>query len=168
MRAMRVVCPYTPAGLRDETRAALAGLGRPVDMVDVSGADTAYADLVEGLWAAGADFLLVEHDMIPTVEAVERMERCGQWWCACPYAVNHQAGEEIIGFGFTRFRAQLLTAEPDAALAAGRWQGQWPPRHWACIDSRLARVLTARVDPSTGHGWLPHRHRPGVGHLHLV
>jgi hypothetical protein len=158
---MRVVCPYTPAGLRPETAQALEGLGWAVDMVDVSGSDEAYADLVEALWAAGQDFLLIEHDMLPDKAMVDKMDICGRWWCANPYPVNHQA-EMIVGHGFVRYRAELLAALPDAASRAGRYSGRYPARHWATHDSRLARVLT-------GEGFAPvHRHQPAIGHLHLV
>ena len=129
MGAVRVICPYTPAGLRDATRQALEALGGPVEMVDVSATDHAYAALVAGLWAAGDTFLLVEHDMIPTLEAVTAMQECRRWWCANPYPVNHQQGETIEGLGFTRFRAQLLAAEPDVPAGADRWAGAWPARH---------------------------------------
>lgn len=166
---MRVVCPYTPACLRPETVAALTDTGYPYDLVDVSGSDTAYADLVERLWAEGRDFLLVEHDMLPTSEAVAAMAGCPRLWCANPYPVNHQVGEWIIGHGFARYRAELMAAEPDAAEAAGAamFGQRWPLRHWACIDSRLARVLTSRPGPG-GRPYEPHRHQPPVGHLHLV
>jgi hypothetical protein len=158
---VRVICPYTPAGLRPETETALEALGRPVEMVDVSGSDHAYAALVETLWADGRAFLLVEHDMLPTPAAVAAMEDCPRWWCANPYRVNHQPGETIVGLGFVRFRAQLLAAEPDAAAAAGRYAGARPARHWALVDARLARVLS-------GRGYQAHHHTPAVGHLHLV
>jgi hypothetical protein len=158
---VRVICPYTPGGLRPATRLALEALGRPVEMVDVSASDDAYAALVARLWAAGADFLLVEHDMIPTAAAVAEMEGCRRWWCANPYPVNHQRGETIEGLGFTRFRAQLLAAEPDVPAGADRWAGAWPARHWAAYDARLARVLA-------GRGYDRHRHPHLVDHLHLV
>jgi hypothetical protein len=127
----------------------------------VSASDFAYADLIDRLWADGEAFLLIEHDMLPTLEAVERMISCPRRWCACPYPVNHQPGESIVGFGFTRFAAELLTAEPDAAEAAGRWsRAGVPARHWSNHDSRLARVLTGRGYDIHRHAW--------IGHLHLA
>jgi hypothetical protein len=130
-------------------------------MVDVSGSARAYHDLLAGLWADGETFVLIEHDMIPTREAVTGLEACREWWCANPYPVNHQQGETIVGLGFVRFRAELLAAAADAVIAAGRWRGPYPACHWAAVDARLARVLDRR-------GYQVHRHPAVVGHLHLV
>jgi hypothetical protein len=158
---VRLVCPYTPAGLRTETQVALQQLGRSVDMVDTSASDESYAELLAALWAGDDDFLLIEHDMIPTTAAVQAMEECADVWCANPYRVNHQVGEYIVGLGFTRFRAQLCRAVPDAVKRAGRLAGGYPARHWARVDARLAMVLDLA-------GQRPHHHANEIEHLHLV
>ena len=158
---MRLVCPYVPAGLRDETIDALEALDRPLEMIDVSASDESYARLIARLWHDGEDFLLIEHDMIPTKDAVEHMECCPRWWCANAYRVNHQVGDVIMGLGFTRFRAELCEVMADAPARAPRWSGRYPRRHWIGVDARLTRVLGEA-------GMAPHRHLPDVGHLHLV
>jgi hypothetical protein len=158
---VRLVCPFTPAGLRSETLSALEQLGRSVEMVDVSGSDESYAALLAALWDSGDDFLLIEHDIVLTQAAVEAMESCPHPWCGNAYRVNHQVGEVIVGLGFTRFRSELCQELPDAVERAGRWEGRYPARHWAKCDARLATELN-----EAGH--LVHRHHPDVGHLHLV
>jgi hypothetical protein len=161
---VRLVCPYTPDGLRKETMYALAKLTDhlyDVEMVDVSERDESYAELLAELWTDGEDFCLIEHDIVPTIAAIDAMDVCPKSWCANAYAVNHQVGEVIVGLGFTRFRGELCRELPDAVFRTGRWQGGYPRRHWARCDARLTRELN-----EAGH--LVHRHHPDVGHLHLV
>jgi hypothetical protein len=160
---LNIVCPYTPAKLQAATAAALDRLDRldrPVARVDVSGHHTAYAALLEGLWAAGEDFLIVEHDMVPTPAMVDQMESCQRWWCVNPYAANEWGTLVVCGFGFTRFRAGLMAAEPDAFAAAAAVGDRWSRRHWMGMDGRLVSVIADR-------GYRPHAHEPVIEHLHV-
>lgn len=163
---MLIVCPFTPDKLRPETAAALDLIdtaGWPVQRVDVSRSDTAYAELIEQLWTDGDSFLMIEHDMVPTVAMVEQMAACPCPWAAQIYEIeNHREVDGLgctVGLGMTRFAWHLLTAEPDAATAAAEVVDGLPVRSWRGVDRRLVAVLD-------GRHYTAHVHRPYVPHLH--
>jgi len=161
-----IVCPFTPDGIREATVDALAALERPVDYWDVSVDVEAYWRLLCGLWAAAEDFLIVEHDMVPTPAAVDEMDACPQPWCTNPYAANEYGTLIEVAFGFTRFRRRIMLAEPDAMEATvdvpvmvnGH---MWPARHWNGLDCRFDNVLGGR------RIWRQHAHLEVVDHLHV-
>lgn len=155
---MRVVVPYT--AIHPATAAALEELAPDAEMVDLSGDVFAYQALVERLWADGETFLLWEHDITPTATALAEALSCRCWWSASPYPGPN--GVTLWRcFGFTRFRAEMLAATPNAARDAGLRDDSTdvPPRHWLRCDSRLIDVLL--VEGYAG----PHRHS-AVGHHH--
>lgn len=111
---MRVVVPYT--NVHPDTRAALEPWP-DVEYRWTGDDDYAYGRLLRELWAAGEDFLLIEHDVVPTVDHLLRMAICPSAYCAAPYAWLQAVG---VTLGFTRFRSVLLRAYPDAAEIACR------------------------------------------------
>jgi ABC-type uncharacterized transport system ATPase subunit len=60
---LRVVCAYTPSRLRRGTVEALVAQAPQAEFVDVGERPDSYFDLFCELWAAGEDFMLVEHDI---------------------------------------------------------------------------------------------------------
>jgi hypothetical protein len=161
---VRIICPFTPDGIQPATVTALEGLDRPVEFWAVSADCQAYFRLLGGLWAAADDFLVVEHDMVPTVAMVEEMEACPQAWCTNPYVVNEWGTLIEAAFGFTRFRRRLMTAEPDAmeatvAIPVMVNGHMWPARHWQGLDCRFDCVLG-------GRSYRQHAHAEIVDHLH--
>ena len=141
-----------------------------MEWVDCSGDVEAYFRALCALWAAAEDFLIVEHDMVPTLEAVQAMDGCPKWWCVNPYGCNEWGTLVEVAFGFTRFRRQLMEAEPDAMEATVEISdvgaglivsgGQrWPARHFQGLDCRFDRVLG-------GRGYRQHAHDPPIEHLH--
>ena len=134
-------------------------------MVDVSSDVQAYFRLLCDLWAEGQDFLLIEHDMVPTAGAVAEMEACGKWWCTNPYVCNEWGTLIEVAFGFSRFRAGLMAAEPDAMEATVdvpvMVNGHlWPPRHFQGLDCRFDCVMGARR-------YRQHAHEAVIEHLHV-
>jgi hypothetical protein len=148
--------PYT-AGLHPEVVAALEADGYAPETVDVSGSETAYHDLLAGLWREGRTLIVVEHDVVVYPGALAAMLACPEPWCVTPYRVN---GEYEGYLGCVRFSARLLAEVPDAMDAAGQLTYGPPPRYWGWIDNRLAQVLGE-------HGYSKHRHWPAVKHLHV-
>jgi hypothetical protein len=147
--------------------AALTDSGYPYHLVDVSGADDAYFLLLAGLWNARADFLLVEHDMVPTAEMFTAMEECPRWWCVNPYGANEWGTNVETGFGFTRFRRELMDHWPDIWDGVGRWYtDDTPPRHFGRLDTRFFLTINRRKDPYTDMAWFSHSHALEVAHLH--
>lgn len=151
---MRVVCPHTHVSA--ETVKALRGFR--VEFIDVSSSDTAYFDLLAGLWADAADFAVVEQDIVPTVGTLPSFARCSGLWCAAPYP--YLGSKTYAGLGCARFRAGLMTAHPDLmdAVALHDYEGHFP-RHWCTLDAAIQRELWKRRRHACCN------HTP-VGHLH--
>jgi hypothetical protein len=116
----RIIVPFTK--VHPDTRAALKPYGSRVEYVDVR-ADGAYWSLFRDLWAAGEDFILVEHDIVPHVGTIEHFDRCPSSWCSCPYhwkwkpQYNWLAdrSSKVIdnSLGCVRFRSEFLKQCPD-------------------------------------------------------
>ena len=154
-----VACAWTD--LRPATREAieLNANGREVLFRDCRGRTDAYWEFLDELWQAGCDFTVIEHDIVIHSAVLDGFDRCPEPWCAHLY-------ELAVGYrpalGCTRFRHQLLEAEPDALVEAAKGDNsQVPGRAWWRIDVRLDQVLRDR-------GYLPHIHQPNVGHLNPV
>lgn len=150
---MRVICPYVT--ISPATRAALDASGCPWEPRDVSGADTAYWELLAGLWAAGEDFAIVEHDVIPAAGTLASFGACGHDWCSSAYP--YLAGT-YAGLGCARFRAPVMARHPDLMDVVGTMSNDsHGPRHWCTIDAWLRVVLQRRGErqctahPEAGH-----------------
>lgn len=158
---MNVLCAYT--NLRDETREAVTRLWPHAELVDVTHSQTAYHDALDERWQAGVDLVNIEHDIVPRTDVREAFEACRELWCCFSYelAVGYVglAGGPPSALGCTRFRAELLEAEPDAIAEAGRSDNTGVPvQAWWRIDARLNLLLHER-------GYRPHTHLPPVVHL---
>lgn len=150
---MRVICPFTEIALA--TRAALDASGYGWQPHDVSGSDTAYWGVLAGLWAAGEDFAVVEHDITPAPGALASFEACGHDWCSAPYL--YLAGT-YAGLGCARFRAAVMARHPDLMnVVATMSNDSHGPRHWCTLDAWLRVVLQQRGEhictahPEAGH-----------------
>lgn len=68
-----------------------------------------YGRFMADRWLVGAPFIVVEHDVVPTLEAVEGLRNCTEPLCFCPYE-----GEErtSLMFGCVRFSAGFIAAHP--------------------------------------------------------
>jgi len=145
--------------------AALTATGWPVEYADVSEDCQAYFRLLCALWAEARDFLIVEHDMVATAEAIEEMDRCPKTWCTNPYPCNEWGTLIEVAFGFSRFRRPLMEKEPDAMEATVdvpvMVNGHlWPPRHFQGLDCRFDCVMGAR-------SYRQHAHQAVIEHLHV-
>lgn len=150
-----MVVPY--ASLYPETRAALAADGWDAEYADVSGSVTAYADLLESVWALGETVIVVEQDIVPWPGALAILRDCPSPWCGFAYELG--TGYEAW-LGCTKFEGRLMLAHPDAfALIDAMPSDGVHPRLWSRLDTRLTAVLLGRgADPI-------HVHWPPVGHL---
>lgn len=124
----------------------------------------AYSRLLAGLWEAGDAFLVVEHDVEPTAEAVTQAAVCSCPWSVSPYkgsGPSHAEAAMLTGsLGCTRFSAALLAEVPDAmqrANALNDGASVCPPGHWQRLDARLLHVLRDA-------GFWPHQHVPVLHH----
>ena len=147
---MIVVCPCTYR-LRQETTVALAEISEvlaiPVHYEPMT-EDRSYWALFHRLWHSGEPFLIVEHDIVPTVEQVRSLIECPEVFCA--YGYEHE-GDRTVALGCTKFGAPLfdnyLLQIPDW------WAGERPPR-WDEVDGWLHSILPP-----------VHQHEGSVRHL---
>lgn len=159
---MKLICPYVwehpyegREAARVETYEWVVHHGG--DLIDVSGSDYAYHDLLARLWSEGDGLILVEHDVVPSEEGYESLKRCRKPWCALPYPIGphapndaHMAGDSL---GCTKFSGRLMRRFPGVMEEAAdhpRGAGM-PPRHWTRLDTRIWGVLN-------DYGLRPHVH----------
>src|ERR1700674_3770858 len=123
---MKLVIAFVPNWLRPEVRALGESVG--AEFADVGASDTAYGQLVATLWAKGESFLLLEHDVLPTVALLEEMWACPSPWCAgFAYAYHgavmpgevlgedrpqHPGRDRVTALMLNKFSASLLAGTP--------------------------------------------------------
>lgn len=150
---VKVVCPHVT--ISPETFAALNRSGYAWEPADVSGSEAAYWGLLAGLWSAGEAFAIVEHDIVPSAEALGSLASCGGDWCACAYPYVNGL---YAGLGCARFSAAITGRHPDLMdVVAGMSDATHPPRHWCRLDGWMRSVLMQRGEgqctahPEAGH-----------------
>ncbi len=160
---MRIVVPFTQ--VHPLVDAALTKLAPDAERIDVSARVDSYHELMERLWREGETFLVIEHDNEPTARAIRQARFCSCWWSVSPYrgpgVTFASATNLIVGLGFTRFRKQLMAAEPDlmsevGEINDGRSVGR---QDWRRLDARMYGALRRR-------GYRQHVHEPPVKHHH--
>lgn len=125
----------------------------------------AYSRLLGELWAARKPFLVVEHDIEVTSEALTEALDCTCTWGVSPYRGPDQ-GLIDRALGFTRFRPAIMEASPDAMSRANAINDHGPgapPGHWKLLDARLLSVLTGDGHRPHLHSEVPHHHRYDKG-----
>ena len=135
---MLVVCPYTE--IRDETRAALDQSGYEWEPRFVGGSDTDYFDLLSELWRAGADFVIVEHDVVIAPSTLDIFDACPSEWCGSGYPYMRMAA--YVGLGCVRFRGELTRALPDLMdRVATLDYANHGHRHYCTLDAQIQNTL---------------------------
>lgn len=110
------------------------------------------------LWKGGIPFLVIEHDIVPTKQALRQARYCPCIWGISPY--NGPGLDPLYtSLGFVRFRKKLMGLEPNAMAAAGSLDDsrEVPVGHWRRLDARVTGVLRKR-------GYEPHVHSPVIQH----
>ena len=153
---MKLIVPFVEDGLAEEVR----DLGNSLDaeFVLTPRADTtSYCALMSRLWSEGEGFIVVEQDVLPTVEILHEMWTCPEEWCHGYWIDPPSDIPHWQWLGCAHFSASLLKRAPDimGKLAEQR------QTHWNQQDISLCLALQATRD---GRG--PHLHNPPVTHLH--
>ena len=146
----RIVVPYTR--IHPEVRTALPPT---TDWRDVSADDEAYYRLLCELWTARESFILVEHDIVPTLTMLSELVSCASPWCACGYAFENLG--LIYGLGCTKISGELMAQVPNAMeLVALETSDDHPNRHWCRLDDNLKAVMGRRGIHAHHHGTVRH------------
>lgn len=149
-----IYVPHIPGHLRSETLEALDPFAYL--LVDLSGSQFNYWELVRQLWSEKRDFVLVEHDIVPPPEFMSGFASCPEPWCVHDYRVHAGLIYESYGnpgaFGCVRFRSEIMETAPDALSCL-------TDRTWSHLDGLVADALRAR-------GFRTHAHEPAATHLH--
>ncbi len=98
--------------LRAETVAALPAHAETVELS--AGDDGAYPRLLAALWASGADWCVVEQDVVVTPTTLTDLDACPFPWCVAP--PHGRPG--LAWLGAVRFRSALMAEHPDAMREA--------------------------------------------------
>ena len=109
----------------------------------------AYPLLLRSAWRRGDTFVVVEHDVVVSADAIGELLDCPEPWCAHGYYYPKR-DTFIYGLGCVKFDEVLLAQTHDLVDDFGRL-------HWQQLDDAVQRILQAR-------GYRQHRHR-FVGHV---
>ena len=171
---MRVVAPFVR--FHPKATRALDSYASGAERVPVGGSDSAYFELLSGLWRAREAFLLIEHDVEIRAGLVEEAANCPEPWCIWPYQrllpgphsswVDGAYGPGVAllerSLGCTRFSRALLVREPDLMESVPKVPIAWESRgHWRRLDDAIGHLLGLR-------GYSPHVHHPEVRHHHWL
>ena len=156
---MRVVMPFTPAGLDERAWAALLEQAPHAERVDVSGSPVAYWELLRSLWLDGATFTLVEHDVVLPPNGLAELEACRWPRCSIPPGNRFPAlghlDRPLLPFVIAGALAAMLQCNrwrSDMLRATAHVWNDFPVsrRYWVGLDIEL---LWARLA-----AWAPHVH----------
>jgi len=117
------------------------------EVVSVGGSPYAYWSVIASLWFHGEPFIIVEHDIVVTAQALDDLASCGSPWCAFVY--HEEIGEPVSGMGCTKIVPKMGMALDLAGMPDPVWQN---------VDTTVAGILQAA-------GWTVHEHGPWLRHL---
>ena len=157
---MYIIYPFCP-GVREEdqekSRAAVRALeaaGWEVDYIELPpGAPLAYWQALRDHWDDPVDWLVVEHDVAPSVDLVAEMAACPRLLCTRGYGLPVPGEPWAVMLGCTKFSARA------------RQRAGWPlpePVAWHLLDSYLTGAVVARL--GLAEGW--HQHTAPLTHYH--
>jgi len=173
---IRILAPWSNVRPVDrvETDLFLAGLPAEFEVIRCETAQSlTYYEFLMERWRDSEDWLIVEHDIVPTVVQLLGLAICPEPFCTVPYLLAHgrpcigywrlegklaalylQPGPEwalFSGFGCVKLGAQLRLAVKDPP----------PPHDWDGLDQEFSHWLNA-----LGYRWHVH---PGMAvHHHAL
>lgn len=126
----RIIVPYIYR--YPPTEEALAWWPDPITWYEVD-RNRAYLDLIQGLFKAGRDVIICEHDVVPLPAQLVSLVLCDRDWCCYPERpVGHGGWGSSPSFSLVRFRRSFLDANAtvwdrlsDTRRAAGVYQEPW-------------------------------------------
>lgn len=114
-------------------------------------------------WHDGRTWLVIEHDIEPSIGLVEEMLECPETMCTRPYATGPGQHEAVAQFEAGRVPWSVAASLGCTKIAPAARAHPWPlpqPVHW----SRLDTELTSRMTRLPGEMW--HLHWGRLVHHH--
>jgi len=162
---VRVIYPYTEKRT-EESDIALMRYAPGAETFYLGESDFAYGELLEGLWAKGETFLVIEHDIVIGPKTVQEFAECEEEWCSAPYTYFDQpVTTSGGGLGCTKFDKTLMARWPTMMRSAMElvYQGH-PPWHWCGCDYRIYTLLRAGGNFASQYPARRHETHTPVGH----
>ena len=112
-----------------------------------------YGQMMADYWRKGEGFVLIEHDVVPWVGAVEKLQKCPSDWCSLPYA---RSGSTMISLGAVKFSTALVKSMPPETYEP------WAEVSWRELDGRVLTPVhrmhrNCKHSPAAGHIRRPDR-----------
>ncbi len=106
-----------------------------------------YDKALKDVWGKG-DLVVVEQDIVPTLEMIASLFGCGEDWCIYEYEIRYMDGKSPpftvqTGLGLTK-----LSLKAQRVSALEKWFGRGP---WFNLDGRVTGALVQA-------GYRPHVH----------
>lgn len=125
---------------------ALEQEGVPHDVLLCEG-QFGYGKHLARLWG-GEGFVLLEHDVVPWVGAIQQLQDCEGDWCGFRYA---KGGSTIRALGCVKFSDRLARLE----ITEG-----WSREPWFSLESKVLRAVhrvteVCKHSPALGHAKWP-------------
>jgi hypothetical protein len=156
--------PYT--NLAPETAALAERVGAHLAALDPADPDD-YGRFMAARWKAGRGFILVEHDVVPSVAQIVRLAACSDTLCMYGYRGAGERPEGPVLFGCVKFSPGLIARSPDLWIRylAAATAPEGHPDHdfssarcqrWNVLPEWIAHALAV---PVHWHGRVLHLHR---------
>lgn len=149
---MNVVVPYTRI---------VGALPIAARLLRVPDCDDGYWQILRDVWNEGETFIVVEHDVSPSIEALTDLWECPGLWCIQPYW-HPAVGLVRTALGCAKFGASAMVKVPDLFeiirdLPFHPGDPELVPTHWKSLNVFMVGVLYSR-------GLKHHEHNIRVDH----
>lgn len=154
-----VLVPYVHGMLHEETVAVIAASGYPYTLWPLNPDDPyAYGALFAEWWVKPGDLIIVEQDIVPPPDSIDKMVRCEALWCSHQYHCNTDT--PAYGLGLCKFADAAKRYHPTLGEQAARnYLGHARQMHWHGLNERIIALMA-----HWGHN--VHLHDPIAQHLH--
>jgi len=137
---MRIVVPALEADCPAHKALESEGVKHEVHLMDN---DYSYGELIDSLW--GTEFIIVEHDIVPWIGAIEELKNCKEDYCGFYYMIARKLGGTL---GCTKFNFDFPIGLKNT--------------HWTQVDGKIASAILKHTGKDDFHV-----HNPPVAHLHV-
>lgn len=162
-----IIVPFVDGMLRDETMAALhdadeAYLTAPIDPGD----PYHYAAQFRDWWRLPNDIVIMEQDMVPTVDQFRELIYSDAAWATMRYHVG--AGQYTTGLGFCKITRQVRESYPDGGVnITTDPRGTGDLVDWISLNEAVTRHLERLgVVQTVLPGTVAHLHYPEPADVH--